>query len=462
MGKLKARGAEGVVFTPSWLVDHMVKKLFIHRTPRPEDRVLDPGCGLGAFIDGILRWCNKKGVKPPKIVGIEIDKNMVEICKKKYRNLPNVEIVHGDFLLEDLGYFDYIIGNPPYISIERLPLNLKEKYRKLYKTAAGRLDVYILFFEKALNILKPSGRIVFVTPEKYLYVHSARLLRKLLAQYHIEEVELVKEDAFKGVLAYPVITVISKTKPEPTLFTFREGHRVRVEIPSDGSPWLSEAKKKLRPISIDFYSHRLGEICTRISAGVATGRDSVFVIRKNRLPEDLKPFAWPTVSGEELASFKPNRPIDYSKLQHVMLVPYDEEGRLLDEEKAKPLLEYLENFRAELEKRWTVKVAGKKWYAFHENPPMKEILRPKILWKDIAKEPQFWVDLEGRIVPRHNIYYLIPRNPRAIPELLKYLTSDDVGEWIATHAQRAANGYMRLQATLFKNLPIPKHLYLQS
>ena len=108
-----------------------------------------------------------------------------------------------------------------------------------------------------------------------------------------------------------------------------------------------------------------------------------------------------------------------------------------------------------------MRVVGKKWYAFHEHPPMKVLIKPKILWRDVTREPQFWVDLEGRVVPRHNVYYLVPENTRIIFDLLEYLGSEEVRKWIEAHAQRAANGYLRLQATLFKNLPIPEDLYLK-
>lgn len=43
MGRLRVRDAEGVVFTPAWLVDLMVEKLFSRRPP-------PPGLGIGSWI----------------------------------------------------------------------------------------------------------------------------------------------------------------------------------------------------------------------------------------------------------------------------------------------------------------------------------------------------------------------------------------------------------------------------
>ncbi|WP_269077264.1 TaqI-like C-terminal specificity domain-containing protein [Saccharolobus islandicus] len=100
----------------------------------------------------------------------------------------------------------------------------------------------------------------------------------------------------------------------------------------------------------------------------------------------------------------------------------------------------------------------KKWYAFHEDPPLNYILKPKILWKDISKEPTFYVDERGEIVPRHSVYYMVPSDSSVIPRLIKYLQTEGVKDWLKANCQRAANGYIRLQSHVIKNLPIPDNL----
>ena len=47
----------------------MVEKLFRRRAPTPESTVLDPGCGEGEFIEGVLRWCTRESVAVPNILG---------------------------------------------------------------------------------------------------------------------------------------------------------------------------------------------------------------------------------------------------------------------------------------------------------------------------------------------------------------------------------------------------------
>jgi hypothetical protein len=156
--------------------------------------------------------------------------------------------------------------------------------------------------------------------------------------------------------------------------------------------------------------------------------------------------------------FKPGTVIDYGRLEYVMLISYDRNGRLLGESEAKPLIDYLSKYRQVLEERVSVKHKGKKWYALHEDPPLTYILRPKILWRDIALEPSFYVDERGEIVPRHTVYYLVPKDPNMIYVLAEYLNSSEVREQLKHRCQRAANNYIRLQSHIIKELCIPEDM----
>jgi hypothetical protein len=100
-------------------------------------------------------------------------------------------------------------------------------------------------------------------------------------------------------------------------------------------------------------------------------------------------------------------------------------------------------------------VKHKPWYAFHETPALRDILRPKILCKDITEKPQFWVDWCGQIVPRHSVYYIVPWEPAAIDVITEYLRSPSAHQWLAQNCQRAAKGFLRLQSRALQRLPLP-------
>ena len=251
---------KGFVPTPRATVDEMVAKLFISRPPQPDDSVLDPGCGTGEFIDGVLRWCNRHNVPLPKITGVESDSRHLYVLHEKYQHISAVNIEHRDFLTECEGSYDFIVGNPPYVPITALSEEEKARYRKLYSTARGRFDLYILFFEQALRSLAPQGRLVFITPEKYLYVDTAAPLRDLLSAHHVEEIHLLSEDTFGDLVTYPMITVLSKSTSGTTHVHCRDGTTTTMKVAGADS-WLP----LINPNTEDGASATLADLCRRIS-----------------------------------------------------------------------------------------------------------------------------------------------------------------------------------------------------
>jgi adenine-specific DNA-methyltransferase len=427
----------------------MVAKLFDKGPPDEESRILDPGCGSGAFIQGIVRWCHQHGVTLPRIVGIESDPQHIPEALLGVPGLESVSILNEDFLDLRQESFDYIIGNPPYVPITELTLQERGKYRQWYTTARGRFDLYLLFYEQALRLLKPGGRLVFITPEKFLYVRTAEPLRRALARISIEEIQLIDEATFGDLVTYPAITTIVNTRGfGPTRVALRGGKWREIRLPADGTSWLPT----INGGAVARSEVTLSDVCHRISCGVATGADAVFVAKTAEIPADLMSFALPTIAGREIRIGQGLRP------SQSMLIPYGRAGNLLGEDQLGKLGSYLRQpaQHGRLTRRTCVQ--RKPWYAFHETPPLRDILRPKILCKDIASRPFFLPDEAGEIVPRHSVYYLVPRDPAQLHEICSYLNSSIARSWLEANCQRAANGFLRLQSHVLKNMPVPPSL----
>ena len=414
-----------------------------------DSTVLDPGCGTGEFIDGVIRWCQKRRLPIPYITGVEVDPSLLPELRAKYKLLSAVRIEQTDFLASCHTMYDYVVGNPPYVPITALSESEKARYRARYTTARGRFDLYMLFFEQALRQLAPGGRLVFITPEKYLYVDTAGPLRDLLARLHVEEIRFVREDTFGQLVTYPTITSLGHAPPGRTQIARRDGSAATVKLPTGRDSWLPLIEGGVSKAG----GLTLGDLCLRLSCGVATGADSVFVRPLDALDPSLQPFAHPTIAGREL---KPDKTDLIPR--NVLLTPYRTDGCLIP-------LEELGGLRREL-RRTKVRhrllartcVKHKPWYAFHETPPLRDILRPKILCKDITETPQFWVDRVGDIVPRHSVYYIVPQDPAIIDAIATYLRSSFAHEWLTRNCQRAAKGFLRLQSHVLQRLPVPDDL----
>jgi len=440
---------KGFVPTPRETVDTMVDLLFRGRAPTADNTVLDPGCGSGEFIDGIIRWCQRRTLPVPRITGVESDPQHLPALQAKYGRLRLISIEHADFLEGDCKSYDYIVGNPPYVPITGLSEGEKARYRVRYATAQRRFDLYLLFFEEALRRLAPGGRLVFITPEKYLYVETAGPLRELLARRHIEEILLVSEDTFGDLVTYPTITVISQALPGKTRVVRRDGGTLTVKLPGGREPWLP----LLEGVASEGMAVRLADLCLRVSCGVATGADHVFVRPAAGLDSSLRPFAHPTIAGRELVPGQTNLASRF-----VMLVPYGPDGRLMPLRKLGGFRSYL--LGADVRPRLLARtcVMRKPWYAFHETPMLRDILRPKILCKDIGETPHFWIDRSGEIIPRHSVYYIVPRDAAKIDMIAEYLRSPSAHDWLRRNCQRAAKGFLRLQSHVLQRLPVPDNI----
>ena len=231
------RRGKGVYYTPAPLVDYLVfntlTKAFHKLAPKQIEhlRILDPSCGCGAFLIAtvrfILKWLedkynnNKESLSlstqkslellESMIYGTDIDEWAIHktrrlllltvwdfyinngVSKNDIRNLriPTLEenIVCIDFLEERSlknETFHVIIGGPPFVRVQELyksdPAKV-DNYKRNFRTAKnGQFDLYMLFIEKAIELLADRGYLSMSVSNTFLRSESGRTLRKLIAE----------------------------------------------------------------------------------------------------------------------------------------------------------------------------------------------------------------------------------------------------------------------------------------
>ncbi len=85
------------------------------------------------------------------------------------------------------GGFDAVIGNPPYIRIqtmtEYLPKSVIDYYKtNFYAGQSGNIDIYVVFIEKAYNLLNGKGLLGFIVPHKFFPSQFGENLRELITK----------------------------------------------------------------------------------------------------------------------------------------------------------------------------------------------------------------------------------------------------------------------------------------
>ena len=118
------------------------------------------------------------------------------------------------------GGFDAIVGNPPYISMLLLDKSqaaeTKEYWKRTYRSASGAFDIYILFVERAVTLVRDGGFVSYIVPNKFLAAEYAVEFRRWLLQ-NCQFVSLLDFSRVKvwPVSVYPVVPVLRKAAFDP-------------------------------------------------------------------------------------------------------------------------------------------------------------------------------------------------------------------------------------------------------
>lgn len=107
------------------------------------------------------------------------------------------------------GGFDCVIGNPPWgANIDSILDYINEYYPN---STVGFKDTYKCFFDKSIQLLKPKGKLGYITPNSFYFNPLFRDLRKLLNSYYIDSMINLGERVFENVEAPSAITIITKS-----------------------------------------------------------------------------------------------------------------------------------------------------------------------------------------------------------------------------------------------------------
>ncbi|QIG88545.1 N-6 DNA methylase [Chryseobacterium sp. POL2] len=112
------------------------------------------------------------------------------------------------------GGFDCVIGNPPYVVIEGEFRNEEtlSYFKSNYKSASYKIDLYHLFFEKGLELLKPNGQLGFITPSNFLANNNLLGLREtILNNSYIEMLNVINGKVFVGASVDTTVSILAKS-----------------------------------------------------------------------------------------------------------------------------------------------------------------------------------------------------------------------------------------------------------
>ena len=226
--------------------------------------------------------------------------------QQKYPHIFEWRIEFPEVLDSDGNYegFDLIIGNPPYIQIQKIEERKKELYKcKNYEAFNGTGDLYCLFYERGIQLLKENGFLAYITSNSWMKATYGKELRKNLSQYNVVELIDLGSGIFDTASVSTNILLIQKNNIKST-FTFcydfkQDEHNEKelnninyehINFPNDGYMWLIESVEKRNIKNKIFAQSKLikdiADIVIR--RGVTTGYNEAFIIDKTKRDEILK------------------------------------------------------------------------------------------------------------------------------------------------------------------------------
>jgi len=108
------------------------------------------------------------------------------------------------------GGFDVVIGNPPYVRSSSLNVIEKKYFETNFFSPFKQYDIYILFYERSLFLLKKSHLLGFITPNKlYLADYGLKIRELLLSKTSIEKIaDVSMMNVFPDASVYPTIIIL--------------------------------------------------------------------------------------------------------------------------------------------------------------------------------------------------------------------------------------------------------------
>lgn len=467
-------------------------------------RLIDPACGAGAFLISALEhyfqdWLVHKKwvsdgitdlVEHNRIVGVDVNPFACTLSRLGYlisllpylararleqgqfpliRGLP---IVQADSLIDVSGElrdesYDCVVGNPPYVRIQRLNTNgSKQSYLKSFDSAVGRFDLYSLFIERGLQLLKPNGKLGYITSNKFMTTNAGKGIRKVISKRAtINHLFDLSDTKVFGAAVLPCIIVLENCKNRNQTFPFgflreinydknyqgvkdvfthfhshtsKDFCQEQINLPSklsrkasfemrvlqsiqpteNGDCWhfLSPSEKEViagieanRPVP-------LGEIA-EITSGLKTTADSVFIhpmtdafIEKNKLEKNL---IYPFIQARNIERWKVQWTGTQEKFDTYVLYPHlvKKDRVVAANLNDYPCVgDYLKSHYKKLSKRQYLIEAGRKWYEIwvHQKPEIFQ--RPfKIVTPDLKTRNTFALDTQG-YMSGASCFAILPKN----------------------------------------------------
>ncbi len=427
-------------------------------------------------------WAQKSGKK--HVNSNEQLENTMQYIRnnRKKHQLPEIkalqQIIAGmtcslehAFKTEYTGGFDVVIGNPPYVQLQKLGEMGNKLSKCNYQTYNKSADLYCLFYEKGCQILKSKGYLSYITSNKWLRVNYGESLRKFLTTNINPKILL----DFSGITVFPDAVVDPhililtnepyKKKTEACVIktsttdlkAVLEKNKVVREFSSESWTIMSsgEAKKLNR---MKQNGTELKNLPVNINYGIKTGFNEAFfideIMRKKLIAEDAKSeeLIRPMVRGRNIIPFGISDS-EYLINVHNGLKEKNPPLPPVEIDEYPAIKRYLEAFYRQLEKRGD---KGETPYNLRNCAYLEEFSKPKILYPNMTSVFPFMYDESGLLSNDKSFILTSKDDSISLLFLTAVFNSSLAKLWIWWNCPELGDNRREIRKVYFEHFPVPK------
>lgn len=379
--------------------------------------------------------------------------------------------------VQENGGFDIIIGNPPYVSSSKISQESKDALCNWSVTRTGKTDLYIPFFQIALECLNDNGVLGYITVNNFYRSVNGRAFRTYVSYYgyDFKIIDFGAEQVFKGRSTYTCICIISKNIGDvkyiktlsSSLSQIKESDYTILpyNMLDNLDGWLLQSLDVATNIKrIESCGKPLSKVFN-IKNGFATLKNEVYVL--NVIKQDHDYYYTQTKKGEVFKIeklicrdvIKPNtlkNEIELNEKIEKLIFPYilSSQGvEIIQEDKLKnefPMAyEYLLANRETLQKRDKGTREYDTWYAFGRTQALN-ISGYKLLFPYISDAPYFVIS-ENKDLLFYNGYALVSDDLRKLQVAQKVLQSNIFWYYIKYSSKPYGGDYYALAKNYVKD-----------
>jgi hypothetical protein len=370
--------------------------------------------------------------------------------------------------------FSIILGNPPYVCARNLDKETKEKLKNWEVCKSGNSDLYIPFFQIAIENLTDNGTLGFITMNSFFKSLNGRALRDYFQRKElaISIIDFGSEQVFKSKNTYTCICFIenrvdqfisyteSETKKLDDKLSFK---KVKYNILDSKKGWNLKDNKiisKIESTGIPF-----GELY-QTRHGIATLKNDIYIFRP--VDEDENFFYLQNgslykiekgICKDIVNSNKLSREVSLKNLKEKVIFPYDQQDKpkLLDENLIKEnypeAYKYLLNKRKVLAERDKGNGNYENWYAFGRSQSLEKIKNKMFFPKYSDRTPNFIINSDDDLL-FYNGLAVVGSSETEMIIIKKIMESSIFWYYIKTTSKPYSSDYYSLNGNYINNFGV--------